>query len=805
VQSEFCQTRNELSCPKYCILLAHLHRIPKSSGPLPITPPECSNIIPPPKVPPLSIMMNHYDSLLNGPEVLPTVLPRTTGIVDFSKLFRKHRHISHEADSKRSVSTVSSRHPEENGSENSQILHMAPPKRPRRIDRSLSSISNNSGRRLDGSSDEKEEDETKQAAEELSWNIIDREIFEWQYVCQTGRPYWWSPESKYLHLKRVPPKLTNELKSKTWLRSTDDCPKPKTTCGAPRRSLSDSYLTNPNTVHDLAHLVAVQLLSSCFTLLPDHIIGLPSPNYGPLDKSTVSTLPDPSMISSLRMHTHFRYSPSFGHEARNTSPVQLWSGSTDGPSPRSYTPPNASTSLPTPDIGTSGRASRRPRLRRALHTTEVSTSEQSLESESCEYAHPCRDRDGLDHSPAATAPPRRGRIHDPTSGTVNGSLRPGEATRRSGDGNRRSSRYRPSTSQEPSREYGGINTSGSYRGVQPSFPPPKTNYHLQPVIRSEPHHVFIQPVKELVVKRWKKLRHRFSGSLHSPLPASRSEDQSCTSGTSGASSPGMSSDAKIRRRRAQGRGDIHSTSIDSTPHYNSPVSGDLAPISGASFWVDSRSRTPDFQFAKPIVAAASFAAETNTTSLGGNPIAQQPSSASDISRGIQQSSSALAICGSGHSRLGFSLSSKSTHPTSPHPFPSRRGPGRARRRSMLSEVHTPEFRSAITANADGDHEPVEPGILSVGTIIPISKDEDMPRAPDPRGETPDTLSIPTSPQLLGTGVVAQERPRMMRMSTNGTQVFTPSEDGMELDGLPVGPGKDLWVAKGKTSDSTYLM
>jgi hypothetical protein len=751
--------------------------------------------------------MNHYDTLLKGPEVLPTVLPRTTGIVDFSKLFRKHRHISREADSKRSVSTAtrSSRYPEENGSENSQVLYMAAPKRSRRIDRSLSSISNNSGRRLGGSSDEKEEDETKQAAEELSWNIIDREIFEWQYVCETGRPYWWFSESKFLRLKRLPPRLTNEPKSKTWLRSIDDCPKSKTTCGAPRRCLSDSYLTNPNTIHDLAHLVAIQLLSSCFTLPPEHIIGLPSPNYGLVDKSTVSTLPDPGMISSLRMHTHFRYSPSFGHEARNTSPVQLWSGSTDGALPRSPTPPNASSGLPTPDIGISGRTSRRPRLRRALHTTEVSTSEQSLDSESCEYTHPCRNRDDLDHSAAATAWHRRGRIHDPTSGTIKRSLRPGEATRRSLDVDRRSSRYWPSTSQESSGEDGDINTSESYRGVQPSFPPPKTNYSLQPVIRSEPHHVFIQPVKELVVKRWKKLRRRFSGSLHSHLPASRSEDQSCTSGTSGASSPGMSSDAKIRRRRAQERGDIHSSSMDSAPHYNSPVSGDLIPSSGDPFWVDSRNRTADFQLADPIVAAASFAAaETNTASLGGNPMALHPSSVSDISPRTQQPSSALAICGSGHSKLKFSLSSKCTHSTSPH---LRRGPGRARRRSMLSEVYTAEeFHSEVTADAKGDHQPVERGSLSVvGSIIPTSKDEDTPTTPHLGGDTSDALDIPTSPRGLGTDVAALERPRMTRMSTNGTQVFTPGKDGMELDGLPVGPGKDLWVVKGKTSDSTYLM
>jgi hypothetical protein len=126
---------------------------------------------------------------------------------------------------------------------------------------------------------------------------------------------------------------------------------------------------------------------------------------------------------------------------------------------------------------------------------------------------------------------------------------------------------------------------------------------------------------------------------------------------------------------------------------------------------------------------------------------------------------------------------------------------------MLSEVYTAEeLHSEVTADAKGDHGLVGRGSLSVvGSIIPTRKDEDTPIAPHPGGDTSDALSIPTSPRLLSTDVVTPERPRMTRMSSNGTQVFTPSENGVELDGLPVGPGKDLWVAKGKTSDSTYLM
>jgi hypothetical protein len=126
---------------------------------------------------------------------------------------------------------------------------------------------------------------------------------------------------------------------------------------------------------------------------------------------------------------------------------------------------------------------------------------------------------------------------------------------------------------------------------------------------------------------------------------------------------------------------------------------------------------------------------------------------------------------------------------------------------MLSEGHTlDDSPDEVTDNAEGDNKVVERCILSrVGSIIPASKEEDIPTTPDPREGTSDTLSTPTSPRLLDTDVVAQERSRMTRMSTNGTQVFTPSEDGIELDGLPVGPGRDVWVVKGKKRDSTYLM
>lgn len=135
----------------------------------------------------------------------------------------------------------------------------------------------------------------------------------------------------------------------------------------------------------------------------------------------------------------------------------------------------------------------------------------------------------------------------------------------------------------------------------------KLNYRLQPIIRSEPHPVFVQPVKELVVKRWRTFRRRFGGSLHGALPSHASDvSEASISGISSVSSPLMSTDARTRRLRAQERGDISNT-VDSIQHYNSPISEVLSTASGATspYWVDSRMTTPALPLADPLVAGKS--------------------------------------------------------------------------------------------------------------------------------------------------------------------------------------------------------
>ncbi|KAI9049429.1 hypothetical protein LZ554_006462 [Drepanopeziza brunnea f. sp. 'monogermtubi'] len=223
--------------------------------------------------------MNTWGNLRASQEDFPACIPRTSSTSDFSTLIRKDID---EHSSRRRAMT--------NESENSQILYMANPKRSRRSGRkSLSSVANNPFRRNEGSSDKEE----AHVRDTLSWNIIDQEIYEWQYVCQTGRPYWWSAESKYTRLKKLQPRV-HDSSTGWWMRELDASPKP--VFAEKRRAVSDNYFCDPSTIHDLAHLIAVQLLGACFTLPPDHILGIPYPSYT-IDKYATGRLPDPRMIS----------------------------------------------------------------------------------------------------------------------------------------------------------------------------------------------------------------------------------------------------------------------------------------------------------------------------------------------------------------------------------------------------------------------------------------------------------------------------------------------------------------------------
>ncbi|TVY90237.1 hypothetical protein LAWI1_G003600 [Lachnellula willkommii] len=717
-----------------------------------------------------------YDSLLDTPKDLH----RVKNVCDMSKLIDP-REESTRSSQRSATTSIGS---EENGIGDSQVLFMKEARK-KREGRSFSEISHNSGRRLDGSSDGKdniESDVEATAMEELVANIIDREIHEWQFVCETGRPYWWSPEQKSLRMRKHSPGKSNRYNYRKWMEENDRSP--KQAAGFHRRTVSEGYPSGSSNAHSLAQMIAVQLLSSCFTLPPDCVVGLPPPNYPTFDKASGHTALDPRMISSLRMHTHFRFSPCFGHEARNTSPTTQWPNPMDGESGTTSIPASPEGSgFQTPEIGTSEVKRKRKIARRKLHVTECSSMDSSVEGDSGDHVRSISDV--LDPVESSTASQRRRSTR--------------EQARRSytlpmfGDTNRRR-KSRNSQKQQPPPNTpvaGGMKSVEAHGGLE-FRQQPRTNYRMQPVIRSEHHHVFIQPVRELVVKRWRTLRRRFGGSLHAPLADGRSEDNVSTASESGASEglgPANSNNGKARRRRARESGDIHSSSADSEGHCNSPATPCPTPEdTGAAHKpsrVDSSKASPIFELADPMSAAAVLVA---TEAARKEPQSGEKLDASAPSSSSIPASSAKPPTGS--------LAWSSPTSTRNRSFARR---GSHLRRSRLSEVHTQEDCHTASAPAELDQGAVDRGILSAAGSALASPREDPPSSlvtipgPISHFEVEDLLR-PKNPEKL----------RFRRTSTSGTQIFHPDEDGVEIDGLPVGPGRERWAKKGSSRETTYL-
>lgn len=651
---------------------------------------------------------------------------RSPSILNLSKLFSPLQAPSR---SQRQSVSFASNCSENYESEEREGLYMAGPRRSGRG--SLSDIGNR--RAFDRSTEESElkaQHLVQDPHEQSSYSIIDKEISEWQHVCRTGRPLWWQPESRYGCLKDLTPWPPDETNQHSWYDKIRNHPEPK--YRKIRQAVSDSYLSDPNAADDLAQIVAVQLLSSCFTLPPDLLLG------ESLDKKAYPHLFDPRMISSLRMHTNFRYSPCFGHQPRDPSPAQSFLALYDGES-RGSSPPLRSPDIQTSIIGTS-----------------------------------------------ASMP---GSKKDPTphNGTE------GWASRKDNH---------PFGSRGKRIKEGSIDYFSLDRSIKsPKYQ--KMNYRLQPELRSEPHPVFIQPVKEMVVKRWKTFRRRFGGSLYGALTSTGSDDV-LDSGPSGATSPGMSSDARTRRLRAQERGEIHSDSFDSVQHYNTPVSEQATPfeMGAAPGVVSSRIHVAD-----PLVAAASLAIAQGIAPLefSQQPIAPTTIAVSQpilIPRPLISTSATHANT---QSEPLLMLPRPSLPPISP-PYTSRIRDRKGRRRSILSEMHTPEeFANEESTSASSQAGRHTNALSSVSSTLALPT-----RNPDYKPQTHIRAKTRSSCEASGClieGPVHEKnyrRPRMLRASTNGTQVFSPSEDGVEVDGLPVGPTRYAWDGTSRRKVRSYL-
>ncbi|RDW68125.1 hypothetical protein BP6252_09521 [Coleophoma cylindrospora] len=657
---------------------------------------------------------------------------------------------------------------EETGSENSQVLFMKPGKESKRNRRSLSTVSNNvpcdiaKGAEKNGAGFEYDE------SEDFVWKVIDREIFEWQYVCRTGRPYWWSPESKYCRLKKLQPNLFRAPGPHIWLEEMDD--------GANRdyepirRAVSDNIIADPGRVDELAQLIAVQLLGACFTIPPD-LAGIPSPNYKVPDRPEFPDLFDSRMISSLRMHTHFRYSPAFGHQARNTSPVESWLNTYAGYDGTSTNTTPAESSLETPDIVTSQLRRQRRGTCRALHITEgslTSCSDGSYDSASMDSATVSDE-----YCPEGSKP-------ETESGRD----------------------IRTQQLSDP-REYARENRE-EHEHLQASQQS-KSDHRLQSILRSESHPVYVQPVKDLVVRKWKRIRRRVGGKM---AVSAADDDHSLAvlaaatafmTPSSGDTSPASSSDGKERRRLAQERGEILSSSTEGTPLYNTPTSI-KTPTNGETTSVLQHSH------AMPAAETGSYFMEDFSREIPALPVGLEGRPVQDmalfsptsfehsmsVASAPAEDTKATMVLGSYMPQRAMTAGATSVN------ILHRRT---KKRRSLLSEVYNADETEVLAASyqvADIVPETEPRSILSaIGSAIPSPEEE----APAPL--------VTLQPPSDETGVVSQSTKDgssceadqvlpdtkmlgLVRSNTSGTQLFKPFSESMEVEGMLIDPAEDTW-------------
>ena len=73
----------------------------------------------------------------------------------------------------------------------------------------------------------------------------------------------------------------------------------------------------------LAQMISVQLLATCFTLPQSMEIPLPSGLYDQKIRTDDTSL-NTRLVSILKQQAQWKYSPAFGHQARNNSSASLW-------------------------------------------------------------------------------------------------------------------------------------------------------------------------------------------------------------------------------------------------------------------------------------------------------------------------------------------------------------------------------------------------------------------------------------------------------------------------------------------------
>lgn len=237
-------------------------------------------------------------------------------------------------------------------------------------------------------------------------------------------------------------------------------------------------------------MISVQLLASCFTPPQDmNTLTLPSCWY-PKENQTDDNWLSTTLVSSLRQHTQWKYSPAFGHQARNNSTASL-SEKDDALSREALLAEPVS-------------------LNRRLRQKEDGATKESIDMKRCRRSEMSGDE------------PKYRRLLSARFGTR---LRKSEKSASSQRVPQEPFSYGPGTSNPR-----GMVEQNNVLKVIRDLRVRKLNNDvhrrsLEPVLRSEDHPVFVQPVKDYVMRRCRVFRSR--GHRQSSMSASSQGITNC--------------------------------------------------------------------------------------------------------------------------------------------------------------------------------------------------------------------------------------------------------------------------------------
>jgi len=222
-------------------------------------------------------------------------------------------------------------------------------------------------------------------------------------------------------------------------------------------------------LHIIAKLIAVQLLGSSFTSPHNMNTSTLPANWYHKGYQVDSYVKNTGLVSSLRQHTQFRHEPAYGHHARNNSAV--WPDKERVPSREDYLAGQISRKrLSRREEG--GAIKKESVCKRGCRATRSNTRHSFL---SLRHHH-CIERNQWSSSSRESNIDRRNAEH---------------------------------TKLDPNDSIRWTNTLRVMRGLrQRDYGNDGHRWSFEPALHSESHLLFIQPVKDCVLKRWRVFRYR---------------------------------------------------------------------------------------------------------------------------------------------------------------------------------------------------------------------------------------------------------------------------------------------------------